>query len=171
MRLQRGRKSVQRPAVLGESLQIVAIDLLRLGVPEWPLSVLFSGLQGALSFAAVALFTFAVSGRASIALILPLILLRLHGWSAAETTYLGMLHGHRYPNHYPNDMAIYGMVGMFSILLVFALFAVGRVKPGAFLLGLMPGLHPGLALPCFLGAAAAFCFAGSERAGWWRSRE
>jgi hypothetical protein len=155
-------------SVYSLTIQTAAL-LLWLGVPEWPLSVLCSGLQGALSFAAIALFAFAVSGRASIALVLPLLLLRLHGWSAAETTYLGMLHGHRYPNHFPNDMAIYGMIGLFSVLLIFALLAVGRVKSGAFLLGLMPGLHPGLALPALLGAAAAFVFAGGERKVWWRS--
>ena len=155
-------------SVYSLTIQTAAL-LLRLGVPEWPLSVLFSGLQGALGFAAVALFTFAVSGRASVALVLPLLLLRLHGWTAAETTYLGVLHGHRYPNHFPNDMAIYGMIGLFSVLLIFALLAVGRVKLGAFLLGLMPGLHPGLALPCFLGVAAAFVFAGGEQKASWRS--
>jgi hypothetical protein len=155
-------------SVYSLTIQAAAV-LLRLGVPEWPLSVLFSGLQAGLSFAAVALFAFAVSGSAPVALVMPLLVLRLREWSAAEQTYLQILHGHMYPNSYPNDMAIYGLVGMFCMLLVFALLAAGRVKPAAFLLGLMPGLHPALALPCFLGAAAAFLFAGRERRIWWRS--
>jgi hypothetical protein len=155
-------------SVYSLTIQSAAI-LLRLGVPEWPLSVLFSGLQAALSFAAVALFTFAVSGSAAVALVMPLLVLRLHEWTSSDQTYLQVLHGHMYPNHYPNDMGIYGVVGLFSVLLVFALLAAGRVRPGAFLLGLLPGLHPGLALPGFLGAAAAFGFAGAERRAWWRS--
>jgi hypothetical protein len=155
-------------SVYSLTIQAAAI-LLRLGVPEWPISVLFSGLQAALSFAAVALFTFAVSGSAAVGLVLPLLFLRLHEWSAAEQTYLQILHGHMYPNHYPSDMAIYGIVGIFCMLLIFALLAAGRVKACAFLLGLLPGLHPGLALPGFLGAAAAFVFAGGERTVWWHS--
>ena len=155
-------------SVYSLTIQAAAL-LLRLGVPEWPLSVAFSGLQAALSFGALALLGLAVSGRAGLALLMPLLFLRMRDWCEGETTYIRVLHGHMYPNVYPNDMGIYGVVGLFSVLLIFALFAAGKVKPGALLLGLLPGLHPGLALPCFLGVGAALLFLGAERVAWLRA--
>src|SRR5688572_26096500 len=66
-------------SVYSLTIQAAAIAL-RLGVPEWPLCVVSSGLQGALSFSALALLGLAVSGRPALALLMPLFFLRMREW-------------------------------------------------------------------------------------------
>ena len=150
------------------TVQAAAV-LLRLGIPEWPLSVLFSGLQGALAFGALSMLTLAVSRSPAAALLMPVLFLRMREWTYGETDYIKILHGHRYPNLFPNDTGIYGVVGVFWLVLVLGLFGLRRVRAGAFLLGVMPAVHAGLALPALLGAAAGACLLGRERVKWWRA--
>jgi hypothetical protein len=149
------------------TIQAAAV-LLRLGVPEWPLSLVSSGLQGALSFGALSLFALAVSRSAALALVMPVLVLRLRECCEGELSYIKLLHGHMYPNVYPNDGGIYGVVGLFSVMAVLALLGLRRIKAAAFLLGLLPGLHLGLALPCFLGVGVAGWYLGHERRRFWR---
>jgi hypothetical protein len=150
------------------SVQLAAI-LLKAGLSEWTCSVLFSGLQGALSFAALSTLGLAVSESHVAALLMPVLFLRLREWSLTETTYLKILHGHRYPGLFPNDEAIYGVLGLFWILLVLGLLGQRRVKTAAFLLGVMPAVHAGLAPAAFV-AAGVFTWAlGRERREWIRA--
>jgi hypothetical protein len=141
--------------------------LLRLGASEWALSVFFSGLQGALACSALALFTLAVSRSATTALLLPVLLLRMRvtlpDWPGH---YLSVYQGHRYPNIFPNHAGIYGIVGLFWILLVFSLFGLRKTKTASVLLGLLPAVHPALALAGFVGALSIAILLRKEVAPW-----
>src|SRR5437868_4966255 len=117
---------IYHSAVYSIVIQTAAV-LLHSGVSEWALSVLFSGFQAALSCSALALFTLAVSRSAATALLVPVLLLRFRptiaDWPAA---YLGVYHGHHYPNFFPNHASLYGVIGLFWIVLVFSAFGLRK---------------------------------------------
>jgi hypothetical protein len=140
------------------AIQIAAI-LLRAGVSEWTLSLLFSGAQAALSCAAIALATLAVSRSAVTALLAPVLLLRfraaLPDWPESS---LAAFHGHHYPNFFPNHTSVYGVLGLFWILLVLSLFSLRKLRTGAVFLGLMPAVHIGMAPMCAVAIAGAGFF-------------
>jgi hypothetical protein len=149
---------VYHNAAYSLAIQIAAI-LLRAGVTEWTLSLLFSGAQAALSCAAIALATLAVSRSATTALLVPVLLLRfrvgLPDWPRFP---LAAFHGHNYPNFFPNHTSFYGVLGLFWILLVLSLFSLRKVRTGAVLLGLMPAVHIGLAPACAVAVAGVGLF-------------
>jgi hypothetical protein len=141
--------------------------LLRLGLSEWALSVLFSGLQGALACSALSLFALAVSRSATTALLVPILLLRMRqAFPDWPGNYLSIFHGHRYPNLFPNHAGIYGIVGLFWILLVFSLFSLRKTRTASVLLGLMPAVHPALALVAAVGALGVAVVLRKEVAPW-----
>ncbi len=147
-------------------IQAAAI-LLRAGVSEWTLSVCFSGLQGALACSSLALVTLAVSRSLTTALALPVLMLRFRE-AIPDTAfdYLATFHGHHYPNLFPNHAGIYGVVGLFWILLVFGLFSLRKVRTASTLLGLMPAIHPGLAPALVVGVLANVVFLRHTLRSW-----
>ena len=149
---------VYHTSVYTNLIQLAAV-LLRIGVSEWTLSVVFSGIQGAIACSSLALFTLAVSRSVITALVVPVLLLRFRQAIPDHAyDYLAYFHGHSYPNMFPNHTGIYGVVGLFWILLVFSLFSLRKVRTASVLLGLMPAIHPGLALACLVGVLANAVF-------------
>lgn len=119
--------------------------LLAAGVPERISSFALSGLVGALSFAALAGFAWACGA--------PLLL------SVASPLFLWMLDpiawGFRYPILLFGSQHTYGMTGLAWMVLAVAVLAAGRVRLGAFLLGIGVAVHPSLGL--WVGIATAAC--------------
>jgi len=125
--------------------------LLRLGISEWIASVLFSGLQSAIGFSALALCTFAISRNIFSSLLTPFIVLRIAlSPSTTSSIYLAALHGHNYPILFPTSASLYGVIGLFLTLLIIALMALRKNSWGLFLLGLMPAVHLTLSILCWL---------------------
>lgn len=119
--------------------------LLSAGVSELDASLLLEGLTGALSFAALFLFSHAVSGRFVVAFFTPLFL-SFFGLVGIDIAYpiwlLGTTH-------------TYGIFGLSYAVLVVGLLGVGWLGTGAFLAGLAPAFHPSLGAFCVVVAASA----------------
>ncbi len=123
--------------------QVCAV-FLRAGVSEVALSTLVSGVLGMLSLQALALFTFALSGRAvesSAAAVL---------FFVSGVTYAGAV----YPIFLMGVPFTYGVVGLSLMVLIAALIGSGLHRTGAFLLGLAPAVHTGLALWLWIAVGA-----------------
>lgn len=122
--------------------------LLRAGLTEATVSLLFSGLLGAVSFPALALTTFALCRDRLLALGVPFFveLTRAANFEIA------------YPIWILGSTHTYGVIGLSLALLVVALFGNGRHRAGAFTLGLMPAVHPSIGAWMWLvvGLAAAW---------------
>ena len=104
--------------------QVCAV-FLRAGVSEIALSKLVSGVLGMVSLQALALFTFALSGRAvesSAAAVL---------FFVSGVTYAGAV----YPIFLMGVPFTYGVVGLSLMVLIAALIGSGLHRTGAFLLG------------------------------------
>jgi hypothetical protein len=113
--------------------QLVA-PLLREGVSEIQLSLFLSGVLGMVAFQALAMFVYAFSGDALLAVgATGLIFLS----RAAE-------HGAVYPVYLVGNENTYGMVGTSFCVLTVAMIGAGWYRTGALLLGLAPAVHPTL---------------------------
>ena len=132
-----------------------AAVLLRLGMSEWGVSVVSSMLEGSLAFAAVAACALSVSGRPLVSLLTPTLFLAWGERAGQATTYAGMFNGHTYPVHFPTTSSVYGHVGLYLVLLIFSLAALGKIRIAAVMAGLAPAIHPTLAAACWLGLAFA----------------
>lgn len=115
--------------------QVCAV-FLRAGVSEIGLSRVVSGLLGMLSLQALAMFTFAFSGRAAGAVGVALLLF------VSGITNAGAL----YPIFLMGVPFTYGVVGLSLIVLVAASYGSGLHRFSAFLLGFAPAVHTGLAV-------------------------
>lgn len=108
--------------------------LLLAGVSERVVSLMLCGLMGMLSFQALAMVTLALSRSALIAIGTPFLVLVT---SAAD-------HGVVYPIWLMGTSHTYGAVGLSAAVLVMALIGAGCLRSGAFLLGLLPAIHPSI---------------------------
>ncbi|MBF0449295.1 MAG: hypothetical protein HQK75_01185 [Candidatus Magnetomorum sp.] len=132
-------------------IQIPALFLM-MGIPEWSLCILFSGLQCAIAFSAVSLIAFIFSRHLIFSLTFPVLLLHLSicqkFW---PNNYMAVFHGHGYPMLFPLNTSLYGIIGIFSVLLIFCFFSLGWNRSSAFCVGLLPSIHPTLAIACWIG--------------------
>jgi hypothetical protein len=113
--------------------QIPAL-LLAFGWTESTLSLLLSGLLGMLSFQALGLCVLALSGDKLLSVSAPFFIEYTRAtmfWIAYPVWLLGTTH-------------TYGVLGLSAGLLIVALVANGRARTGAFMLGLLPALHPSI---------------------------
>lgn len=139
--------------------------LLSLGVSEWTLSVLSSGLQGAVVFAGLAAVTLAFSGSPAVSILVPVMMLSLQvrpGAPLPRYPFLTAFNGHGYPVLLANHPYIFGTVGLFSVLLAWGLAALRKDRSAAFLAGLLPWIHLSVAIAGWIGCGAA-AFAGRAR--------
>ncbi len=113
--------------------QIVA-GLLALGISEVDLTVIISGVIGALSFVALALATYACGAPMLVSATAPL-LIYLSGVARLTPGYPVLLLGWPYT---------YGLIAHGLALTVLALIALKRDRVAAVLLGLFPAVHPGM---------------------------
>jgi len=134
------------------------------GVTEWWLTIVWSGLVGALSFQALALTTLAMGASPVIAMLTPVLL-----WASGAASLSG-----NYPVRLLGFPHTYGLVSHPLLLLVVGLLAVKRDRAAAFLLGVFPSIHVVVGLWAWLivGLLGVKLRAhGPERAGpfvrWW----
>jgi hypothetical protein len=113
--------------------------LLRLGVSEWTLSWLLSGIEATFLFLAVGLPIFAFSGRSLLAAWFPFLLVR-----ALDAGIPGV----SYPLSYLGNEQNWGPLGLAAALVALGLFIVERPGVASFAAGLAPAVHP--ALGCWL---------------------
>lgn len=119
--------------------------LLAVGVSERALSFALSAAVGALSFAALAAFAWSCGAALLPALLAPLLL-----WMLGPIRW-----GFNYPILLLGSPHTYGMAGLAWMVLAVAVLGSGRVRSGAFLLGMAPAVHPSLGL--WVGIATALC--------------
>ena len=136
-------------------IQIPAF-LLYVGISEWTLCVLFSGIQCGIAFSTVSLITLIFSRNLLFSLTLPIILLHLSKiqpfW---PDNYYAVFHGHYYPVLYPLNTSLYGLLGTCGVLLIFCLLSLGFLRSAFFFSGLFPAIHPTLAMACWIGLAVS----------------
>jgi hypothetical protein len=113
--------------------QILALPL-RAGVSEITLSLIISGIQGMLTFQALALFVYALSRDVLLAI----------GAAALIFFTRAADHGTIYPLFLLGTQHTYGVIGLSTGVLVMALLGAGWYRSGAFLLGVAPCIHPAL---------------------------
>ena len=115
-------------------LHQVGALLLRAGLSEAALSLVFSGLLGAVSFPALALTAYAFARDRLLAVGVPFFveLTRAANFEIA------------YPIWLLGSTHTYGVIGLSSALLVAALFGNGCYRAGPFALGLLPAVHPSI---------------------------
>jgi hypothetical protein len=113
--------------------QVLAVPL-RAGVSEITLSLIVSGVQGMLTFQALALFVYALSRDVLLAV------------GAAALIFFTRVadHGTIYPLFLLGTQHTYGVIGLSTGVLVMALLGAGWYRTGAFLLGVAPCIHPAL---------------------------
>lgn len=119
--------------------------LLAAGMDERTVSVLVSGLLGALSFTAISLTTWVIGRNAWLALACP-VLIHLTRAAAFGTVYPVFLMG---------SPQTYGILGLSYVALTLAVLGANRRRLGGFLLGVAPAVHPTLAAGLWLIVAAA----------------
>lgn len=129
--------------------QLLAVPLA-LGVGERALSIAVSGSVGALSFASLSAFAFALGAPVGWAAVAPFLLWAMNpvGW------------GFGYPILLVGHPHTYGMVGLAWALLACSVIGAGRYAIGAALLGFAPALHVSL------GACVAMIAGLATLLGW-----
>lgn len=120
------------------SAQLSALGL-RLGVSEVGMSMILSGVAGALFMVSVALLNLAVTNRITVSILVPFILLFLSRDGI-------MRHGYGYPIMLLNTQHTYGMIGLTFMTWVISFFMLKRERVGFCLLGLSVMVHPSLSI-------------------------
>ena len=118
---------------------------LAAGVPERALAFATSGAVGALGFSAIAAFAWACGAPLLLAIASPVVL-----WLLDPIRW-----GFNYPILLIGAPHTYGMAGLAWALLAVSVLGAGRVRLGAFLLGMAPAIHPSLGF--WVGAVTAAC--------------
>jgi hypothetical protein len=113
--------------------QILAVAL-GAGANEITLSLIVSGVQGMLTFQALALFVYALSRDVLLAV----------GAAALIFFTRAAEYGVVYPIFLLGTEHTYGVIGLSTSVLVVALLGAGWHRTGAFLLGVAPCIHPAL---------------------------
>jgi hypothetical protein len=113
--------------------QILAIAL-RAGVSEITLSLVLSGVQGMLTFQALALFVYALSRDVLLAV----------GAAALIFFTRTAEYGTIYPLFLLGTEHTYGVIGLSTAAFVVAVLGAGWYRTGAFLLGVAPCIHPAI---------------------------
>jgi hypothetical protein len=131
-------------------LHPLAALLLRAGLTEGTVSLLVSGLLGAVSFPALALTALAVGRDRLIALGVPFFveLTRAANFEIA------------YPIWILGSTHTYGVLGLSAALLAVALVGNGRYGAGAFALGVLPCVHPSVGVWTWLVVGLAIASGG-----------
>ena len=113
--------------------QLLALGL-RAGVSELTLSLIVSGVQGMLTFQALALFVYALSRDILLAV----------GAAAMIFFTRSAEYGTVYPLFLLGTEHTYGVVGLSTGVLAVAMLGTGWYRAGALLLGMAPCIHPAL---------------------------
>ena len=113
--------------------QLLAVAL-RAGVSELTLSLIVSGVQGMLTFQALALIVYALSRDVLLAV----------GAAALVFFTRAAEYGTIYPLFLLGTPHTYGVIGLSTGVLVMALLGAGWYRAGALLLGAAPCVHPAL---------------------------
>lgn len=128
-------------------VQLAALGL-RAGVSEWTLSLVFSGVQGALATMALAWLSWVFSRRAVVAVLVPAVaLIAATATPLWVGTSLRVFHGHLYPNTFPVGPSLYAPIAIFLGVIAMSLAATRRWPAASALMALLPCIHIGLALP------------------------
>ncbi len=113
--------------------QLLALGL-RAGVSELALSLIVSGVQGMLTFQALALFVYGLSRNTLLAV----------GAAALIFFTRSAEYGTVYPLFLLGTEHTYGVVGLSTGVLAVAMLGAGWYRAGALLLGMAPCIHPAL---------------------------
>lgn len=123
--------------------QLLAIPL-RLGIPEWWVTLVLTGLAGMVTCQALGMFTYAVSRH----VVASVCVLAALPWLTEAAS------GAAYPVMLLDSPHSYGVFGLAVPVLALALLGAGWARSGALLLAIAPAIH--LPLGVFAWAVAAF---------------
>ena len=137
--------------------QIAAL-LLKAGLSEAAASMVMSALIGLVSFSALALIVLAFTRQRLVSILVPFFI---------HVTPLPQL-GVTYGISIVGTPHTYGALGLSLDVLVLALLACGRFRPGLFLLGLAPAVHASLGAWLWILAGAAIATSAESRAAFRR---
>lgn len=115
--------------------------LLALGVSEHAASILVSGLMGALAFAALNQVAWALSRNSIIAFVAPCL--------AFATYQTADQYGVVYPIFALGNRSTHGIIALNSATLLLGLWGARRFRAAACLTGLLPAVHPIMAVWCW----------------------
>jgi hypothetical protein len=119
---------------LWTALHHILAVALRAGVSEMTLSLIVSGVQGMLTFQALALFVYALSRDVLLAV----------GAAALIFFTRTAEYGTIYPLFLLGSEHTYGVIGLSTAALAVAVLGAGWYRTGAFLLGVAPCIHPAI---------------------------
>jgi len=125
--------------LLGWPLQV----LTRLFSDTWMVCRMLSAMQGAIAFSAVSLWVFAMTRSVWAALLFP-------GFFAPMAL---SWPGHNYQMYFLPTAAGGGNIGFYTAILTLGLIAIGKWRTAGFMLGILPLLHPTVALMAWVLAA------------------
>ena len=117
--------------------QICALQL-RMGFSEAMISLVISGIIGAVSFQAITVLFFSISRNIIISLTIPFFICFM--------SYVGF--GVVYPILFMESPHSFGRIGLVFVVLVIGLLNSGYLKTGSFLLGVAPCVHPSFGSYC-----------------------
>jgi hypothetical protein len=126
----------------------ISAPLLWAGVPEIRLSLLISGVLGMVTFQALSMFVYALSGDAALGIGAAVLIFVTR---AAE-------YGAVYAVFLLGNENTYGILGLSFCVLAVGLLGAGLYRSGGFLLGVAPAVHPSLGAWMCLVAACAFAW-------------
>lgn len=127
--------------------QIPAL-FLHLGASEKALSVILSGLEGALSFSALSAGLFLVCRDRVFSCLLPFLIF------FTKAYFFGL----NYPVFMMGVNSTYGTIALFWFLLTTVMLSSGHSRTGGMLLGLLVSVHPGFAIVSIAAVFLAFLF-------------
>lgn len=119
------------------------VALLKLGVSSENISILFSGIQSGLSFMSVTAFLLVISKDRIVSLVTPIILTYL-----PDTLFIG----HSYSVFFPTNLNNGGLLAFSAVIMAIASLGAGYMQLFLLILGILPALHPGMAMGVWFGA-------------------
>lgn len=129
------------------------VGLLRLGFSSEYISVLFSGLQSGFSFLSVTALLLVLSKDRVISIVIPIIFAYFSN---------SLFAGHSYDIFFPTNLNNGGVFAFYTVILAIASLGAGNVMMFMLLLGILPILHPGMAMGVWLGAIGYYIIADQE---------
>ena len=124
--------------------------LLRLGISSEYISIVFSGLQSALSFMSVSALLYVLSKNWIVAIATPIILTFFP---------VTIFTAHSYDVFFPTSLNNGGLLAFYAVIFAIAALARGHISVFLLILGVLPALHTGTAMGVWLGTIVYFLIA------------
>ena len=130
------------------------VGLLKLGLSSEFISILFSGIQSGFSFASVTALLLVLSKDRVVSLVVPIVLMYFPD---------GLFSAHSYAIFFPTNFNNGGILAFYSVILAIASLGAGNVAVFLCMIGILPALHPGIAMGIWFGTIGYYVVADKEQ--------